>query len=353
MEKIISKKRNERTAVLGAVLPKNNQDLTNSHSRNEVVAPQAVTSDNSLDAINAVVGNTVEMLIPRELLVAAPDDWNFFPAASADKIVEISESIKQYGLFHKITVWARDDGKYMILGGHTRVACFDYLASTDTGNKAKWHKIPAAVYGKDQITETDAKRIIIVSNVDQRELSTSTKAKAYRNLYQLEKEHAFYGSGFNSRQSAANQANIPQSVFYRYLRLLELIPELQNEVDNDKMGFLAGFYISYLPEDIQRYIYENRLFDGLSSHAATQLRACKTIEEIDEKLNNIKQTVKYYKYTINCRQKKSSGEEVLAIFVEKNNRNEIADMYIKAVNQSNLSAEDKEKLIRLMSQAKS
>ena len=94
----------------------------------------------------------------------------------------------------------------MILGGNTRVACFDFLATTDTDNASKWANITALVYRKDQISDTDAQIIIIVSNTSQKDISPATKAKAYMNLVHLEKQKAFYGRGIPTRQAAATQA---------------------------------------------------------------------------------------------------------------------------------------------------
>ena len=91
--------------------------------------------EKGMDAINSVVGRPIERIISRDLLIPAPVEWDVFPKATFDKIKEMSESIRQYGLFHNITVWKQANGKYMILGGHTRVACFDYLATQESGEE--------------------------------------------------------------------------------------------------------------------------------------------------------------------------------------------------------------------------
>ena len=354
MSKIISKRHGQNNSA-GGVAPDRSQQKIADHIQSlknniEYMAKQ----ESSLDTIDAVVGRPVERLIPRDLLIPAPDDWNFFPKASDDKIKEMSESIRQYGLFHNITVWAQEDGKYMILGGHTRVACFDYLASEESGEKdhEKWTKIPALVYGKDQITEMDAQRIVIVSNTDQRDVSTKTRAKAYMNLFQLEREKAFYGSRFDPLLSAASQANTSKTVFFRYLSLMKLIAELQEAVNNGHLSFMTGYHLSFLSSDLQKFIYDNRIFEQITTQTASQLKKCSTIEEIRQKLRDIERATKYYKYTFQTRNQKSVDEEVLPLFVEKNTRNEMADLYIQAVNESNFPQAIKDKLINTMSSAK-
>ena len=339
--------------VVDALLPnKGANDLTSQLEELAKNMDPMSKQEKSLDAIDVITGRPMEKLIPRELLDAAPADWNFFPAANANKIIEMSESIRNYGLFHNITVWEKEDGRYMILGGHTRVACFDYLANNDEADSARWTQIPALVYKKDQITEVDARRIIVVSNIDQRELSISTKAKAYKEIYKLEKEQAFYGGGFNSRKAAAAQAGVSDSMFYRHLRLLELIPELQKEVDEDNIGPVVGYNISFLSDELQHYIYDKRIFAEMTPQAAAQLKDCKTIEEVEEKIQNIKQTTKYYKYTYQTRKQKTATEEVLPLIIKKDSRNEVADLYIEAVSQANLAADVKKQLIDYMNEAK-
>ena len=353
MSAVFSKRHGNSSA--GGVAPERSQQKIAQHiqSLRANLAPME-KQEESLNTIDAVVGRPTEKLIPRELLVPAPEEWNFFPKANDDKIREISESIRQYGLFHNITVWAQEDGKYMILGGHTRVACFDFLASPESGEEdtAKWTKIPALVYGKDQISATDAKRIVIVSNTDQRDVSVAVRSKAYMNLFQLEREKAFYGSRFDPLLSAASQVKTSKTVFFRYLSLLKLIPELQEEISSNNMTIMAGYHISFLPQPLQQIVYDERIFDKITTQTAAQLKVCTTVDEIKEKLHNIEQATKYYKYTFQTRNRKATGEEVLPVFVEKDTRNDVADLYIQAVNQSNFAQEVKDRLITVMSDAK-
>lgn len=305
------------------------------------------------NVLNEKVGKPDERLISRELLIPAPSGWNCFPKATKAKIREISESIRQYGLFHNITVWEQADGSYMILGGHTRVACFDYLAGQDNGDlNTKWSQIPALVYAKNQLTDIDAQRIIILSNTDQRELSAMTKARAYMNLLKLEKEKAFYGRYVDSMESAAALADVSRAGFYQYLCLLKLIPELQEAVDSGEMPMKVGFNISGLEEKLQRYIYDEHIFERISVQAAAEIGKCETVNELKNKLDKIENATKYYKYKVITKHQKPSDEEILPIFVKKHERNQIADLYIKAVLQSDFSAELSDKLVSIMENAK-
>jgi len=347
---IKSKRKNGNNSAGGAFPGKTSLQIAERLAALKNDLPSMESQEVALDNIDAVVGRPEEKMIPRDMLIPAPEEWNFFPKASIDKIMEMSESIKQYGLLHNITVWAQDDGSYMILGGHTRVACYEYLATTDD-NPNKWAKIPALVYGKNQLSETDAKRIVIVSNTDQRDLSAAMKSKSYMALLKLEKQKAFYGNYFNSRESAASQANVSQTVFYRYLCLSKLIPELQQEIEGSLL-FMAGFHLSYLPKQLQKYLYTSGAYRTITSQAAAQLKKCTTLEELKKKLYDINHASKYYKYTVQTRIQKTVDEEVLPLFIKKDSRNEIADLYIQAVDKMDYPPNVKKKLIKIMSNAK-
>ena len=310
--------------------------------------------EKALDTIDSVVGRPTEKEIPLELLVPAPTEWNFFPKAGDDKILEMCESIDQYGLFHNITVWEQGNGTYMILGGHTRYACYEHLwnQADVPEEKQRWAKIPSLVYAKEQISEIDAKRIIIVSNTDQRDISAATKSRAYMNLFQLEREKAFYGSRFDPLASAASQADTSKTVFFRYLSLLKLIPELQDDVSNGKTTLMAGYHLSFLPKKLQQYVYDNGIHEKITTKAAAELKECTTVDALKEKLYSIQHATKYYKYSYTTRTRKLSDEEVLPIIVDKGLRNDIADMYIKAVSQSDFPDDVKSKLTQAMREAK-
>lgn len=347
-----TRKRGGTNPSAGGAFPEESQLNNYIRELKESVSPME-KQESSLDTIDAIVGRPQEQQIPRELLIPAPEEWNIFPKASLEKIREMSESIRQYGLFHNITVWKQPDGKYMILGGHTRVACFDYLSEEETDEQAvsKWREIPALVYGSDQIQENDAHRIFIVSNTDQREISIKTKAKAYACLFQLEKEKAFYGSHIDSMASAAAQANTSKSGFFRYLSLLKLIPELQDAVSNGKLTLMVGYYLSLLDKELQQYIYNQELYLSMSTQTASQLRDCETLEDMKNKLYIISHAAKYYKYNIQTRKQKPAGKDVLPIFVDKDTRNETANLYIEAVTQSNFEQDVKDRLIGMMKDA--
>lgn len=303
--------------------------------------------EEQLTDVDAFVGRPEEKIIPRGLLIPAPDEWNFFPPASDAKIIEVSESIRQYGLFHNITVWEQDNGQYMILGGHTRVACFKYLSQNpDEGeDSSKWDSIPALVYKKDQITKEDAQRIIIVSNTDQRQISTAVRAESYKRLFELEKKNSFYGRHYRADIASAAMAKVPLTSFYRYLSLLKLISPMQQKLDENEISLMVAYYLSFLPDNLQQYVFDKGLYEGMSVKTAEQIKSCSSVDEIEEKLVAINNAPKYYKYTIQTRVQKPRDKEVVPFFAPKGKKDECLNLLIQTIEASNICSQEQKEML--------
>ena len=81
MGKIFINKSTKNTSV-GGVSPSKSNDIINKRLQElkNDLAPQK-KQETSLDNIDAVIGRPNEKIIPRDLLIAAPKEWNFFPKA--------------------------------------------------------------------------------------------------------------------------------------------------------------------------------------------------------------------------------------------------------------------------------
>lgn len=244
-------------------------------------------------------------------------------------------------------MWEKD-GEYIVLGGNTRAACYSYLYSQT--NEDRYAAIPALVYKKNQLSEIDAHRIFIVSNTDQRKMSAMTVSKAYADLLKLEKEKAFYGSGRFSRDAAAEQAGVGHSTFARYLHLLKLYPPLSDEVDSGNLAVRTAYEISFLDNDIQKFIYENNIYAELSIQAAKSMRKCDSIDEVKQFIQELQEAPKYYKYQVNTKSQKPAGKEIVPLFVDKERKQEIIDRFKQAVQESNYDDSLKEYLMAALGQ---
>lgn len=301
--------------------------------------------ENNLDALNSIVGEPVEQDIPLSSLIPPPSDWSdIFKKADKKDVEKMAASIYKYGLLHRITLWENVNEKYMILGGSTRAAAFRFLYNKT--HDEKWLNIPAKVYEPNQIDRIDAKRIFIVSNTDQRQMSTQNIAQAYYNLIKLEKQRAFYGSGIFSRDAAAKQANVSPTTFNNYLKLINLITPLLDAIDEGTLQMMTGYELAFLSEDLQQYIFDREYFHKLKRRTAKKIRqSAKTPADIDEIINdNSAQTV--FRYQVEMNQKLPENCEILPLFVSKENKSEIIQQLRQAVNESQFSDEVKNNLLK-------
>lgn len=71
------------------------------------------------------------------------------------------------------------------------------------------------------------------------------------------KENACHnGTHLRSNQELALQVGDSARSIQRYIRLTELIPELLDYVDNKKIGLVMAVDLSYLDEQVQKWVYE-------------------------------------------------------------------------------------------------
>lgn len=62
--------------------------------------------------------------------------------------------------------------------------------------------------------------------------------------------------GKKSREILGEQIGISSAQIQRYIRLTELIPDLLELVDKKRLNFTIAVDISYIPQDVQKWIYE-------------------------------------------------------------------------------------------------
>ena len=308
--------------------------------------------ENSLDALNSIVGTPIEMEVPLTSLIPPPSDWSdIFKKADTKDIQKMAASIYKYGLFHRITLWQHMNGKYMILGGSTRAAAYNFLYNTTKDEK--WAEIPAQVYAANQIDRIDAKRIFIVSNTDQRQMTTHNIAQAYYNLIKLEKQRAFYGSGIFSRDAAAKQANVSPTTFNNYLKLIKLIAPLLDEIDNGNLPMTVAYELAFLPDDFQQYVFDRKYYKKLKRKTAKKMRQeAKTFSDIDEIMGSPDSPQNIFKYQVEIHQELPENCEILPLLVSKENKSEIIQQLSQAVSDSNFSDDVKNNLLKTINAKK-
>ena len=172
---------------------------------------------------------------------------------------ETTESIRQYGVLVPAIVRPREDGGYEIIAGHRR---------RHGSELAGLSAMPCIVRQMDDDTATI---LMVDSNIQRENILPSERAQAYKMKLEAIRRKAGrpakeaenlpeencdqVGHNFDRKRSVeivADEAGESKSQVQRYIRLTELSPELQQMVDEKKIGMTPAVEISYLkPEEQQ------------------------------------------------------------------------------------------------------
>ena len=177
----------------------------------------------------------------------------------AGALQELAESIRQYGVLVPAIVRPREDGGYEIIAGHRR---------RHGSELAGLSAMPCIVRQMDDDTATI---LMVDSNIQRENILPSERAQAYKMKLEAIRRKAGrpakeaenlpeencdqVGHNFDRKRSVeivADEAGESKSQVQRYIRLTELSPELQQMVDEKKIGMTPAVEISYLkPEEQQ------------------------------------------------------------------------------------------------------
>ena len=177
-----------------------------------------------------------------------------FKVKADEAMLEMADSVKQYGVLVPGLVRPKPDGGYEMVAGHRRKKASE-LAGKET--------MPCIVRELDD----DAATIIMVdSNLQRESILPSEKAFAYkmkleamkRQAGRPSKNSAQVGSnsfGKESREILAEQVGESRNQISRYIRLTELTPSLIEMVDEKQIAFNPAVELSYLAENEQQDLY--------------------------------------------------------------------------------------------------
>ncbi len=186
---------------------------------------------------------------------------NPFRVVEDELLMEMSESIKEFGIVTPIIARPKEDGDgYEVIAGQRRVRA-SQLAGIDT--------VPAFVLPLDR----DRAIITLVdSNMQRENILPSERAFAYKMKLEAMKRQGFrtdltsaqVGEKLTSVEQLAKQSANSRTQIQRFIRLTELIPPILQMVDEGKIALTPAVELSFLKKDEQ----EN-LFTTMESEEAT------------------------------------------------------------------------------------
>ncbi|MDY5945406.1 MAG: ParB/RepB/Spo0J family partition protein [Faecalibacterium sp.] len=179
-----------------------------------------------------------------------------FKVKQDEAMLEMAESVRQYGVLVPGLVRQLEDGSYQMVSGHRRK-----LASELAGRNT----IPCIVR---DLTDDEAVIIMVDSNLQRERVLPSEKAFAYKMKLDAMRRQAGRPSKENgvplghhfqqgkSREILADNSPDSNTQIQRYIRLTNLIPEILDMVDDSRIAFRPAVELSYLTEQEQSALYD-------------------------------------------------------------------------------------------------
>ena len=186
-----------------------------------------------------------------------------FKVRMDQSMVELADSVKQYGVLVPSLVRPMPDGSYQMVSGHRRKRAAE-LAGLPT--------VPCIIR---ELTDDEAIIVMVDSNLQREQILPSEKAFAYKMKLEAMKRQGMRTDltsspldkklkGITSAQQLGEKSGDSQPQIYRYIRLTNLIPELLDMVDNSvlkeagklQMALRPAVELSYLPEAEQTALLE-------------------------------------------------------------------------------------------------
>ena len=164
-----------------------------------------------------------------------------FKVKQDEAMLEMAESVRQYGVLVPGLVRQLDDGSYQMVSGHRRKMASE-LAGRDT--------IPCIVR---DLTDDEAVIIMVDSNIQREDILPSEKAKAYRMKYDAMKHQGSKEGGLTLGELGEAAGESAKTV-QRYIWISRLSDSLLDMVDAKKIGIMQAVDLSFLSEDAQQWV---------------------------------------------------------------------------------------------------
>lgn len=174
-----------------------------------------------------------------------------FKVTDDELMQQTIDSIMQVGVLNPAIIRPAPEGGYEMVAGHRRLHAAD-LAGLKT--------IPAIVRNLD---DDEAVILMVDSNLQRETISPMERAQAYKMKLEALKHQGkrvdLEGKSTSTQiaqklsvEKVAAEAGTSRDQVRRYIRLTELLPEVQKKVDSKEIAFSPAVDLSYLTRDEQK-----------------------------------------------------------------------------------------------------
>lgn len=234
-------------------------------------------SDKKLMSLDDMFGDSENIstsnsgITEMEITNLVPFSNHPFKLYEGERLKDMIDSIKEFGVIVPIVVRSIENEKYQILSGHNRVNAAKIAGIT---------KVPVAI--KEGLTEDEATLIVTETNLIQRSFGdllhserTAAIAQRYKTMKQqgkrrdlleeiemLANPHNIKDEDTSSQletklrtdDKIAQNYNLSRNMVARYVRLSELNSSLMKRLDDNEIAFMAAVTLSFLKNEEQEII---------------------------------------------------------------------------------------------------
>ena len=212
--------------------------------------------------------------IPLTELFPFPD--HPFSVRDDDSMKETVESLKESGVLQPAIARPREGGGYELVSGHRRKRACELAGLT---------ALPALVRNLDDDTATI---LMVDSNIQRENILPSERAQAYKMKLEAIKRRAGrptkeaennspkISANFRSDDEIGAAMGVSGDTVRNYISLTQLVPELQQMVDDKKIAMTPAVELSYLKPEEQQMVTD-AIAKGHSTPSLVQAQQLKKI----------------------------------------------------------------------------
>ena len=208
-----------------------------------------------------------------------PFERHPFKVVDDESMLRTTESIAQFGVLTPLLVRPLNDGSLEIISGHRRVHAALAAGLTE---------VPVIIRN---MTDDEAVVLMVDSNLQRENILPSERAFAYKMKLEAMKrqgERTDLQEGITSDQVGRRMETAEligldtgdsRNQVRRYIRLTNLIPELLEMVDQQKISFNPAVELSYLTPEEQQHVIEAMDYTQASPSLSQAMRLKKLSQE--------------------------------------------------------------------------
>ena len=180
-----------------------------------------------------------------------------FKVMDDEKMDTLVDSIRENGILNPVIVRPDQSGNYEMISGHRRLH-----AAKIVGLK----KVPAIV---KEMSDDEAIIKMVDANIQREEILPSERAFSFKmKMEAMSRQgsrvdltcgtefHKLDAINKKTRETIGDEAGMTGRQVTKYIRLTELISSILDLVDSKKITLTMGVDISYLDEQVQKWVYE-------------------------------------------------------------------------------------------------